>query len=275
MSKMIVIEAGATTTRIAIQNSNQWEVFKKKGLNGNLNSQLDFDSFFKQLELKVKDPEFIHYYGAGVTSEAGRVKVENSIQRYFNETKYVIHSDVLAACRSCLGTSKGNLAILGTGAIFVTYNGEQIIDVKSGLGIVLGDEGSGAYAGKMLISAFLNGLLLDDTHQNFQKKYKLSRQEIFHQIYHETHVSNWLGQFSYFLAENIHQKDVKKIIEENFLLFFKNIGDHWDKSLGLYIVGGFANTFKESLLNMTQSIGIQVNEVVPDVFEDLLKYHKL
>jgi glucosamine kinase len=51
---------------------------------------------------------------------------------------------------------------MGTGSNISFFDGEEIFDGQHGLGFVLGDEGSGTWFGKTLITDFLYGNMPPD-----------------------------------------------------------------------------------------------------------------
>lgn len=276
MHGILVIESGATNTRIGIgKEGGKWTLLETFGLNGNINSSDDYQELFRWLKNEIDSVVHeLHFYGAGVSAESGRLKVVNAIKDHFSDSQYFINSDVLGACRSTLAHNPGNLAILGTGAIFVSYNGTEITHTKSGLGIILGDEGSGAHAGKMLISAYLNGLLNNDTIRLFELKYALTREEIYRQVYHSSKISKWLGQFSYFLADHMEKEDIREIVENNFRSFFDIISPGLDRTSGLCAIGGFVSAFKETFCLVADTYGIRISEINQNIFNGLLAYHE-
>lgn len=62
---------------------------------------------------------------------------------------------MLAAARGLCGHEAGIACILGTGSNSCFYNGEEIVNNISPLGFILGDEGSGAVLGKLLVGDVL------------------------------------------------------------------------------------------------------------------------
>ena len=62
---------------------------------------------------------------------------------------------MLGAARGLCGHEKGIVCILGTGSNSCFYDGEEIVSNVSPLGFILGDEGSGAVLGKLLVGDIL------------------------------------------------------------------------------------------------------------------------
>lgn len=68
-----------------------------------------------------------------------------------------IETDAVAAVKGALGSADGVVAALGTGSVFVRQLGGRIHQV-GGWGLVLGDEGSGAWLGRSLLARALRAV---------------------------------------------------------------------------------------------------------------------
>ena len=66
---------------------------------------------------------------------------------------------MLAAAHGLCGQKAGIACILGTGSNSCFYNGKEIVSNISPLGFILGDEGSGAVLGKLLVGDILKNQL--------------------------------------------------------------------------------------------------------------------
>ena len=70
-----------------------------------------------------------------------------------------ISTDMLAAARGLCGHQPGIACIMGTGSNSCYYDGKNIVSNVSPLGFILGDEGSGAVMGKLLVGDILKNHL--------------------------------------------------------------------------------------------------------------------
>jgi glucosamine kinase len=68
-----------------------------------------------------------------------------------------IETDGFIAVKGALGESDGIVAAIGTGSVFVTQRGGQLREI-GGKGLILGDEGSGGWIGRALLSATLRAM---------------------------------------------------------------------------------------------------------------------
>jgi glucosamine kinase len=95
------------------------------------------------------------------------------MERAFPFARTKVVTDGVAAVKGALGDSDGIVAAIGTGSVFVAQRAGQQREI-GGKGLILGDEGSGAWIGRALLSAALRAQdgfspvtpLLQDTLQN-------------------------------------------------------------------------------------------------------------
>jgi N-acetylglucosamine kinase-like BadF-type ATPase len=163
--KFVVVESGGTKSTWLF--SDREETVEAPGLNP---FEINTDKS-EQLRLMLSNLSLENYtcffYGSGCENEKGAAiifKLLNSLG--FSSTKIVINTDLLAACRALLGNTKGTVGVLGTGAISAVYDGGKVTKTYSGLGALLGDEGSGFDLGKRLLKAYF----YDDLNQEISKK---------------------------------------------------------------------------------------------------------
>ena len=110
----------------------------------------------------------IYYYGAGILNEEVGSHVVNALKANIpSATKVEVASDLLAAARALCGRKPGIACIMGTGSNSCYYDGEKVVDNVSPLGYILGDEGSGAVLGKLLVGDVLKKQLPEHLCQKF------------------------------------------------------------------------------------------------------------
>lgn len=154
---ILVADSGGTQTDWCFVDKNlEKHFFTTKSFHPSNWGESFFEEFLvfwnSREELKTSR---IHFYGAGCLNEDNK----SIISDYFLKWGFVnvqVFSDVLGACHSTLGDKEGVVAILGTGSVACHFDGCQITKISGGLGYLLGDEGSGYYFGKTLLSRYLN-----------------------------------------------------------------------------------------------------------------------
>ncbi len=91
----------------------------------------------------------IHAAGCGAPERAARLAAH--LAPLFPASSITVESDLLGAARSVWGRAPGLVLIAGTGMNAGRYDGHQLVAGLPSLGYVLGDEGSGADLGRVLL----------------------------------------------------------------------------------------------------------------------------
>ena len=184
-------------------------------------------------------------------------------------------SDLLAAARAVCGREPGIACILGTGSNSCYYDGEKVVMNVSPLGYILGDEGSGAVLGKLLVGDVLKKQLPQHLCDKFMKEYNLDYTTIITSVYRKPAANRFLAQFAPFLEHNIEEPAIHDIVFRSFTDFFKrNVASYPDyKKLPCNFVGSIALCEKAVLQEAAEALGITIGTVIKDPMEGLVKYH--
>lgn len=229
----------------------------------------EFKDFWKDKPdmLKAK----VYFYGAGCMSESNKKR----IAEYFSEWNFIdvtILSDIEAACHAVLGDKKGSVAILGTGSVYCTYDGNRISTIQGGLGYILGDEGSGYHFGKMLLSDYMNGAFSQETRTILRERLG-DRSEILKKVYGEQG-KDYISSLSKITS------DLKVVNSDILLLHFQNINLFVKKYLlgnNLYgrnisFVGSYAYFNKDLLTEILQQHNYKLKNVTQYPINSLTDY---
>ena len=146
----------------------------------------------------------IHFYGAGCANAEKNAVIEAALRHLFGAVNIAVDNDLLAAARALCEHRPGIACILGTGANSCAYDGHDITTNLRAFGYILGDEGSGAYLGKSLISNYLRGNLPADLKEKFNQRFNTGVDEILDRVYHQPFPNRYLGSFTKFMFD--HQK---------------------------------------------------------------------
>jgi len=185
---ILIADSGATKTDWRIINS-QGEIQQAKTIGLSPYYQT-FDSIAAELTQNLlpfvkEEVAEIHFYGTGCAGEEPCAIVRRGLQAVFPTAQTIeVDSDMLGAARGLCGHEAGIACILGTGSNNCLYDGRDIADKIPSLGFWLGDEGSGGYLGKVLITKYLRNELPKEIETKFIKKFgNLSRNEILDKAY--------------------------------------------------------------------------------------------
>lgn len=219
----------------------------------------------------------VYFYGAGCASEALCESVRRAIQTIIPGARTEVASDMLASCRALCGDHGGVVCILGTGSNSCLYDGERIVDNVSPLGFILGDEGSGANLGKLLVSDVLKRQLPEHVCKKFHDKFGLDTMTVINRVYRQPYPNKFLASLTPFLSENIHEPSIHNLVISAFRSFFRRnvalytLPDGYGNKV--YFSGSVAWFFKSALAEATALSGYSLANVLPDPMEGLIKYH--
>ena len=218
----------------------------------------------------------IFYYGAGIISNEIKNQVKNALKRNLpNVTKIEVDTDLLAAARALCQHEPGIACILGTGSNSCYYDGEKVVDNVSPLGYILGDEGSGAVLGKLLVGDVLKKQLPEHLCEKFLKEYNLDRNTIIDRVYRKPAANRFLAQFAPFLEHNIEEPSIHALVLRSFTDFFvRNVASYPNyQELPCNFVGSIALLQKDILAEAASKLGITIGNIIQAPMEGLIKYH--
>ena len=211
--------------------------------------------------------EAIYFYGAGVTPMQYPF-VEKCLRTVFGKAGEVfIAMDTLASCRALLQREPGFSAILGTGANSCLYDGcNEGLNVDS-CGFILGDEGSGGYLGKRLITDFIRC--------NMPKAvYEITGKELGH--YTKPFPNRFCAQYAKFIGEHLDfDPYFPALVEDAFTKFFDRIVTHYPdyRKYTFNAVGSVAYHFRPILEKVVERYGMKMGIILPAPMDGLVKYH--
>ena len=276
---ILIADCGSTKTDWVLHDSNSIVArVKTQGLNPTLQDSEEIYNILKEeLTDKISSdaPDTIYFYGAGCAYESANERMRTALSKIFITKKIEINSDLLAAARALCGHEEGIACILGTGSNSCLFNGKKIIENTPSLGYILGDEGSGAYLGRQLVSDCIKKQLPATICKKFLTQYNLTVAGILERVYHEPLPNRYLASFAPFLAENRNNAEIKALLRHCFTLFFQRNTMIYRRSwLPIHIVGGIGITFANELKETAESLGLSIGNIVESPMNGLIEYHK-
>ncbi len=217
--------------------------------------------------------EHVYFYGAGCANQEKCKIMESSLVAQF-KTPVTVESDLLGAARGLLVRKSGLACILGTGSNSCLYNGSEIVKTVAPLGFILGDEGSGAYMGKMMIADMLKGIAPRELTHAFFEKFAVTPNVLLDDVYTNSLPSRTLSRYSSFLAENLSDPYCYQLVYRAFMSFFeRNVAayDYTDQPISF--VGSTCVQYKPILLKAANDFGVTVEKVIRYSMPGLVEYH--
>lgn len=277
---ILIADSGSTKTDWRIIDANtELEQFFTVGFNPMYQEAEEIYTVLAETllpKLMHKNPTEVHYYGAGCSSPEKNKRVEDALARLFPGVSVYVDHDLLAAARAVCGREAGIACIAGTGSNTCLYDGTSVIDNVPSLGFLLGDEGSGAYMGKLLISAYLYRELPEELAESLKNRYNLTKNGILNELYDSQVPSRYMATFAKFMHEKRKNPVIHAMIYENFSLLFERHISKYDgfPSLPVNFVGSIAYHFSDELKQVAKKYGATVNSIIGSPSEGLVKYHQ-
>lgn len=217
----------------------------------------------------------VHFYGAGCTKEKQPI-VERALRANLTiNGECEVASDMLGAARGICGHKPGIACILGTGSNSCSYDGKNLVKNVSPLGFILGDEGSGAVLGKLLVGDVLKNQMPEAITKRFLEKYKLTSAEIIDRVYRQPKPNTFLASFVPFLEENIDEPKIYNLVKESFRSFLRRNVMQYDgwQTLPIGFNGSIAKIYKKPLLEALEEEGMHLGRIIQAPMEAMVEYH--
>ena len=280
MKDMILIaDSGSTKTDWCVISEGQIVCqTKTEGINPFFQSETDIvemieKKLFSEIQSYVSTIRSVYFYGAGCAFPEKNSIIERAIARFIS-AKIEVRSDLWAAVRALCQRQPGIACILGTGANSCQYDRVEIINQVSPLGFILGDEGSGAVLGKLLVGDILKNQLSKELKEEFFREYQLTPAIILEKVYKQPFPNRFLASLSPFLYKHIDEPGIKQIVIKSFTDFFiRNVMQYEYTKYPIHIVGSIGWYYQEQLKDVSNRLGIQIGKVVQSPLEGLILYH--
>lgn len=277
---IIIADGGSTKTNwCLLDQSNKKIYFNTEGYNPYfVDSEYIESSLRKGLPQDLPYDEVIevNYYGAGVHNKEKAQIVAKAIEAVFPKANVEVGHDLLAAARALLGRNSGFAAILGTGTNSCIYDGQEITYHIDSAAYILGDEGSGAYIGKKLLTDFIRGLMPKDVSEAFFETYKMTPDEIMDAVYSKPLANRFCASFSKFVYDNnVNIGYTRQIVEDAFEDFFAKLVSQYPnyKDYTFNCIGSVGYNFRNVLEAKASDYGMKVGKIIRSPIDDLVKFH--
>jgi len=278
---ILIADGGATKIQwVVIQEGKASEPIETIGFNPYFMApQVLKNAVEKELVPFIKQGYITHvfYYGAGCSTPAKCGLVEDVLREVFDRADFEIHHDLLGAARALFNRQEGIACILGTGSNSCLFDGKNILENVTSLGYLFGDEGSGAYLGKLFLTEYLRNRLPEDIRQAFDKQYGFTLENILDSVYNKPHPNRFLASFSIFLGNHRNDPFVINLIRQNFRDFFRDQVTHYtgyrEKQIG--VVGSVGYHFRDIFEEIATENGLKVGKVIQSPIEGLADYHSV
>lgn len=274
---ILLADSGSTKTDWALaRNGSLVKQITTEGINPFFQTEEEISRIVHERLMPALDgamPHEVHFYGAGCAFPEKNRLVEQAITRHL-PVPVEIGSDLLGAARSLCGRRPGIACIMGTGSNSCYYDGQTIAANVSPLGYVLGDEGSGAVLGRLLVGDCLKNQLPAPLKEAFFKRFDLTPQLILEQVYKQPFPNRFLASLSPFLIEHIDEPCIHRLVLNSFKSFFtRNVMQYDCRGVKVHFTGSIAYYYREVLDEAARALQIELGHIVRSPLEGLVTYH--
>lgn len=276
---IIVVESGSTKSDwVLIKEGNPQPKISTVGFNPFFHNQAFIAQNIQkhpQLYNQAAAIQKVYFYGAGCSSDELCAIIQEGLQLVFTNAEIHVGHD-LAACAYATYTGKPAIAcILGTGSNSCYYDGKTVMEEVPALSYILGDEGSGSYYGKILLSKFLYKQLPPHIHEDFYKEYQLDKTAILNNVYFKPNPNVYIASFMKFASRHKDDPFIIDMVREGMRKFMKTHVLCFDcyQEVETNFIGSIAHYFREILHEEAKALGINVGTIVKNPVDGLVNYH--
>ena len=277
---ILIADSGSTKTDwCVVENGQPIQQISTKGINPFFQSEEEISneiatSLLPQLKTNALDA--VYFYGAGCGFPDKIAMVHRAITKHLQIKREVeVNTDMLAIAHGLCQHEAGIACIMGTGSNSCYYDGKQIVSNVSPLGFILGDEGSGAVLGKLLVGDILKNQMTPELKEKFLKQFGLTPADIIDHVYRKPFPNRFLASLSPFLAQNIDEPCIHALVLGSFKSFLKrNVMQYENfRNSKVHFIGSVAFYYKTILAEAAQEMNIQLGTIIKSPMEGLIKYH--
>ncbi|RYY33570.1 MAG: N-acetylglucosamine kinase [Sphingobacteriaceae bacterium] len=216
----------------------------------------------------------IYFFGAGCSSPDRHEIMSNALSPLFPNAYISVDSDLLGSAYATCGHEKGLCCVLGTGSNISFFDGTEVHDSQYGLGYVLGDEGSGTWFGKALVTDYLYGTMPADVQTQFGDEFKLTKETVIRNVYQKPKANAYLASFTRFLYKVRETQYAQNLLRRGLTEFIKTNIKHYPQyhRYKCNFVGSIAFVFADELTALCEENNIKVGKIIRQPINDLLVF---
>ncbi|MFM8685851.1 MAG: hypothetical protein ACKODJ_04790 [Bacteroidota bacterium] len=273
---LLVADSGSTKADWKFRN-NEEPIVSTRGFNPFFHGR---DFVLSELEASplkdlVGQVDEVRFFGAGCSSKERNLLIQKPLEEFFRGAKVTVDHDILGAGIACVGDGEGIACIIGTGSNSCYCKDQQWSQVVPALGHLLGDEASGSYLGRRLLSDYLYNLLPESIAHELQHDLGLTKEGIFESAYHKPDVNVYFASFARLLSKYLDEPYVKQVVTEGFHRFLDIHVMRYPRvhDLTIHFVGSIAYHFEPLLDEVLAAKGLRKGGVHKKPIHPLYAYY--
>ena len=276
---IFIIESGSTKSDwVLVDNKSKQTFYKTIGFNPYFHSAEVVASEIRKnkgIMSKENDVTKVFFYGAGCSSDKLNKEISDGLSSIFQNAEVFVEHDLLACAYATYDGRPGISCIIGTGSNSCYYDGQDLTEVVPALGYVLGDEGSGSFFGKFLLSNFLYHKLPEEIHNDFVKTFDISEAEIVSNVYQRDSANVFIASFMPFIVKHKDHAFFNETIIKGLEQFMEVHVCCYENYIEtpVHFVGSLSALLENELKTAAQELGIDIQSIIAKPVDNLVNYH--
>ncbi len=276
---ILIADSGSTKCIWAIcdQHGNQLDEERTIGFNPNFISQKRIlEELRKSSLLSIKNNVMkVFFYGAGCSSLQKNKIIQEPFDTFFSNADVHVGHDLDAACFAMYNGEANITCILGTGSNSCLYDGKKIYKNAPSLGFIVGDEASGNFFGKKIISLYFNKLLPENLIKIFEENYEYDINIINQKIYNNSRANVFLAEYFPFIIQTKNDKTIKKIIDktlDEFINIHVKCFENY-KNIQINFIGSVSYFLSKEIKKAAKRHKLKVGKIIQNPIKSLVNFH--
>ena len=276
---ILIADSGSTKCIWAIcdQHGNQLDEERTIGFNPNFISQKRIlEELRKSSLLSIKNNVMkVFFYGAGCSSSQKNKIIQEPFDTFFSNADVHVGHDLDAACFAMYNGEANITCILGTGSNSCLYDGKKIYKNAPSLGFIVGDEASGNFFGKKIISLYFNKLLPENLIKIFEENYEYDINIINQKIYNNSRANVFLAEYFPFIIQTKNDKTIKKIIDktlDEFINIHVKCFENY-KNIQINFIGSVSYFLSKEIKKAAKRHKLKVGKIIQNPIKSLVNFH--
>lgn len=215
-------------------------------------------------------------YAAGCGAPERAAIMESALRGIWPAAAIEVRSDLEGAARGLWSGEAGLVLVLGTGSSVGWHDGSQLHQRFPSLGYVLGDEGSGADIGRVLLQDAFYRRMPEPVRTRLFGVQGPVLAEVLESVYRSPFPSKALAAYAGRLAAFLDEPYVRELITERFHVLieaFKPFHEP-EQRARVRATGSVAWGFREILSACLLDHGMELLEVERDPLSGLVRWHR-
>ena len=271
---ILVADSGGTKTDWVFLNDNGLMHFSGSGLHP---AYMSGDDITEEIRRTVSvQPSQIYFYGAGCHGPEPVSKIKGAIQQAFPDAFVTVRDDLTGVARAHLQKSGGLIVALGTGSICGRYEDGEILRRSAALGYAIGDEGSAADLGRILLKAYFRQTLNKNTADTVAERLQhVTYSDCMDKIYGSSRPNKELASIAGMVLDGPLTNQLSELISSRFLAFIDSQFESLQPGNEERIVcsGSVAIAHGGALKQAFSHRGYERVSIKKDVIGGLARYH--